>query len=398
MIPELRSIYNTNFSTEAYQKLLDWIAGQYQHRPPFPIGETPVFIPKSFESELLKACDSIVDLLVDPAFNVFSAGAIPEELQVPGEIGKPTFLQLDFGICMQENGKLKPQLIEIQGFPSLYFFQELLARAYRLHFDIPATFHALFSGYSHESYLEKLKTLILGDLPVENVVLLEVEPLKQATAIDFIAAHGQIGIPLVCISEVIKEGKKLFYKNGKGEKIPILRIFNRIIFDELVKRHDLSRQFNLTEEVDVQWAGHPNWFFKISKHTLPYLDSPYVPKSWFLTDWKNIEKEDLANYVLKPLYSFAGLGVKLNVQPSDLADIPDKHNYILQRKVQYAPVIVTPDEPAKFEIRMMFIWDDEAKRPTLINNLIRLSKGEMVGVRYNKGRSWVGGSVGFFER
>ena len=236
----------------------------------------------------------------------------------------------------------------------------------------------------------------MGDHDPEEVILLEVEPEKQVTGIDFIVAKARIGIETVCVSELKVEGKKVFYYRG-GRKIQVRRIFNRVIFDELIKRDDLKREFYFTQEHDVEYVGHPNWFFRISKHTLPLLDSPYVPKSYFLSDLEELPK-DLHNYVLKPLYSFAGTGVIININQHDLEAIKDPENYILQRKVEYAPVVETTSEPSKCEIRMLMLWEPGAARPRLVNNLARLSKGLMVGVRYNRDKDWVGGSVGFFER
>ena len=237
--------------------------------------------------------------------------------------------------------------------------------------------------------------MIVGDADPTETVLLEIEPHKQTTEIDFALASKKLGIATICISDIEVEGERLFYQLN-GERTRIRRIFNRVIFDELIKRDDLKRQFYFTQAADVEWVGHPHWFFRISKHTLPLLKSPYVPESRFLSDVKELPT-DLENYVLKPLYSFAGSGVIINLNRFDLESIDDRENYILQRKVQYAPVVQTPTQPAKIEIRMLMLWERGAARPEIVTNLIRLSKGEMVGVRYNKGRSWVGGSVGFFE-
>ncbi len=396
MIPELRRRFNEEqFSEAKHRAMVDWIAEQYGHRPPFPIAETPVFVPRDLHEHLLRACDDIIDVITAPDFHERSAGAIPAGQLVPNEHPIPHFLQLDFGIVLDESDRPFPQLIEAQGFPSLYFFQDILAQGYRRTYDIPADLHALFGGLTPEGYRQLLADIILDGHKPENVILLEVEPERQNTRIDFIVAEHALGIPTVCISKLHREGRQLFYERD-GRRIPVKRIFNRVIFDELLQRDDLPRQFNLTEDADVTWAGHPNWFFRISKHTLPLLRSPYVPESVFLSDLHGVPTE-LDRYVLKPLYSFAGSGVKINVQEDDLMGIGHPDNYILQRKVEYAPVIQTPDGGAKAEIRMMFLWRDGEARPRLVNNLIRLSKGEMVGVRFNKNKTWVGGSVGFFE-
>lgn len=396
MVSEIRKRYNETFTPARYQQFLDWITAQYDHRPPFKVSETPVFVGPSLKKKLFEACEQITDVLVRDDFKELSKHAVPYGQEVPGETDHTTFLQMDFGICRDEQGELTPQLIEVQGFPSLYFFQHLVAEGYQRHFDIPEGFSHLFNGFDANSYMETLRRIIIGDHHPENVVLLEVEPRKQVTEIDFAIGKKLLGMEYLCVSRLKKEGKDVYYINDKGKKIGVERIYNRVIFDELAKRHDLPREFYFHEAANVEWIGHPNWFFRISKHTLPLLDSPYVPKSFFLNELDEYP-EDLHNYVLKPLYSFAGTGVMININRFDLDAIADPENYILQRKVSYAPVVETPDEPAKCEIRMLMLWEKGAPRPVIVNNLARLSKGEMIGVRYNQGREWVGGSVGFFR-
>jgi hypothetical protein len=319
-----------------------------------------------------------------------------ESLKVPAEDEHPQFLQMDFGICLDENGDLHPQLIELQGFPSLYFFQILLSESYKKHFEIPEgmTTHPL--GETTEEYLEILKRMILGNEAPENVILLEVEPEKQNTAVDFFVTEHYLGIKVLCITKLKKEGRKLFYLNGDGQKIDVKRIYNRVIFDELDKRQDLQREFYFKDEVDVEWVGHPAWFFRISKYILPLFNSAYVPETFYLEDLKEYPK-DLENYVLKPLYSFAGAGIQLDVTIEKLDKIQDRENYILQKKVEYAPVIETPSEPAKCEIRMMMVWQKGEAEGKVVNNLVRLTKGRMVGVKFNKNKDWVGASVGYFS-
>ncbi|MCG8331024.1 MAG: hypothetical protein MI974_25245 [Chitinophagales bacterium] len=395
MITSLRQQFNSNFEDKNYQSLLNWVESQYNYRPPFRIAETPVFIPHKLKNQLIEACEEITDVIVRSDFKERSQGAVLAGQEVPNETEHTTFLQMDFGICKNANGELKPQLIEVQGFPSLYFFQDLIARGYKKHYNIDDKFTHLFGGLNSSSYIELLRNAIIGDHNPENVILLEIEPEKQVTAIDFIAAKHSIGIEPVCVSDLIVRGKDVFYEK-EGKEIRVERIFNRVIFDELIKRDDLQREFYFTHEHNVSYVGHPNWFFRISKHTLPLIDSQYVPKSYFLNEldeWPT----DLHNYVLKPLYSFAGTGVIININRHDLEGIKDPENYILQRKVEYAPVVTTPSEPSKCEIRMLMLWEKGAPRPVIVNNLARLSKGLMVGVRYNKNKDWVGGSVGFFE-
>ncbi|MBK6620033.1 MAG: hypothetical protein IPG32_03850 [Saprospirales bacterium] len=393
MIPALRRSYNDQFSLKKYEAMLDWIGRQHNHRAVFRIAETPVFIPNDIIEKAKEACDHVIDVILDPGFKNRTEGALVADKFVPNESAHTTFLQMDFGICEDGRGGYEPQMIELQGFPSLYCYQDLAARAYRKFFPIPEDFTHLFNGLTTESYIELLREIIVGDCPVEQVILLEVEPLKQVTQIDFWATRDLLGIPVVCITDLKVSGRSVYYEK-KGRKIPVRRIYNRVIFDELWQRTDLTREFFFPDDLDVEFVGHPNWFFRISKYTLPFLNSPYVPKTWFLDELPSIP-DNLSDYVLKPLFSFAGQGVIINPTRRDVESVASPEQFILQKKVRYAPVIETPNEPAKFEFRMMFLWKDNEPRPTLVNNLIRLSKADMVGVRYNVNKDWVGGSVGF---
>lgn len=396
MISELRQKYNQAFTQAKYQAFLDSITGTFQHRPPFRIAETPIFVPNQLKQRLQEACDEINAVICQPDFKALTQHAIKHpSLQVPGEDYHTRFLQMDFGICLDENGEPTPRLIEIQGFPSLYFFQDLLAQRFREHFHIPDRFSSHLSGKSSEAYIQMLREIIVGDNDPKEVVLLEVEPEKQATCIDFLGAAHHLGIKVLCISQLKKRGKNLYYLES-GREIPIRKIYNRVIFDELIQRNDIQREFSFRDEVNVEWVGHPNWFFRISKYTLPLLKSQYVPESLYL-DQLNGYPVDLENYVLKPLYSFAGSGVKLNINAQELDAIKDRENYILQRKVKYEPIICSPNEKVKCEIRMLLLWEQGQTRARIVNNLVRLSKGEMIGVKFNKDKDWVGASVGFFE-
>ena len=320
------------------------------------------------------------------------------DTKTPNEDENAKFIQLDFGICKDDEGNLVPKLIELQGFPSLYFFQDVVGKMYRKHFGdaIPETYTQHLNGMTNQEYLNVLQQEIVGDTDPKQVVLLEIEPEKQATAIDFYVTEKVLGIKVLCISKVIKRANELFYIDEEGKEIKILKIYNRIIFDELQQRSDLQREFDFLDEVDVTWIGHPNWFYRISKYTMPLLKGEFVPKSYYLNQLEEIP-EDLENYVLKPLYSFAGAGVEIHVTKAMIAAIDNKSGYLLQEKVAYAPIIETMDVPAKCEVRMMLLHNSKTNKTEIVSNLIRISKGEMVGVKYNKDKNWVGGTTGFFE-
>jgi len=397
MIPEARKFFNTNFSEEKYQAFLADITAQYNHRPPFRISESPVFVGNDLKLKIFEACDDIISVITAPGFKEETQRFIMPEFETPGESDHNLFLQFDFGICQLPDGTLSPKLIELQGFPTLYFYQDLVANMYRNHFDIPEYYSHLFGGLNSETYGQLMKEVIVGDEDPKNVILLEIEPDIQPTQIDFWCTSGALGIKTLCITDLKKSGRDLYYLDEQGKKIEVRRIYNRVIFDELIGRKDLKREFYFRDEVDVKWIGHPNWFFRVSKSTLPLLKGDYVPKTYVLGALDKIP-EDLQNYVLKPLYSFSGSGVVYNVTQANIDAIHDRNNFVLQEKVTYSPVIKSLDDNIKCEIRMILIWKDGKSRPFLVNNLARMSKGEMIGVKYNKDKTWVGGSVGFFEK
>ena len=398
MVPAIRKDYNKNFTKEKYEAFLNDLNGVHPGAIEFRVAETPVFVPKDFTKKMLNACESIVDIIADPKFKELTKNAIPNHLQVPGENYHSHFIAFDFGICINEAGEYEPQLIEMQGFPTLFGYEVLLDDVFQEHFHVPDNYSSYLGKYEKGSYLKLLKEIIVGNEKPENVILLEVFPHKQKTRIDFYCTQDYLGIKPVCLTELINEGRKLYYMNDR-KKTEIKRIYNRVIFDDLQQQSaEVQAKGNiLFEDLDVEWVPHPNWFYRISKYTLPFIHHPYVPTTYFLNEIKQMPA-DLENYVLKPLFSFAGQGVVIDVTPADIEKVKDPENWILQRKVKYADVIETPDIPAKAEIRIFYFWKDGEPRPVATNNLARLSKGKMIGVRYNKDKEWVGGSFCYFEK
>jgi hypothetical protein len=399
MVQDLRTAYNQFFTSEKYARFLEDLNSRFPGAIDFRVAETPVFVDRSFTQKLMDACETITDLIISPDFLDKTERAIPAEDRVPDETPFPEMIAFDFGICENDKGELEPQLIEMQGFPTLVGFQTYYPEVLQKHFPIPEGYSHYMGSYNKETFLQDLKDIILGGHPAEEVVLLEIKPHEQKTRIDFYCTREYTGIEIVCLTELIQEGRKLFYLHPRtGKKTRIARIYNRVIFDELhQKEKELGRLINLTEPLDVEWVPHPNWFFRISKFTLPLIHHPYVPATYYLDTLQSIPN-NLQQYVLKPLFSFAGQGVRIDVSKEDILSIKDPENWILQKKVRYADIIQTPDVPAKAEIRIIYLWKKGWSRPKPAINLARLSKGKMIGVRYNKDKEWVGGSVCFFER
>ena len=395
MEKSLREIFNKNFSPEKYNTYLQKIEALHPGSLEFRIAETPIFILKDFTKKMLDACEDIIDVITAPNFKQLTQRSIPKDLIVPGEDDHPQCLVFDFGICENKSGELEPQLIEMQGFPTLYAFQAFHSQLTHEYANAPANYSAYLNGYTKETYIALLKEIITGNHNPENVILLEIYPEQQKTRIDFYCTEKLLGIKTVCLTKLKAEDDKLFYDND-GKKTQVKRIYNRLIFDDLQQQQGLENIIDLTKKYEVEWVPHPNWFYRISKFTLPFIDNPYVPETFFLNEIT--QPVDLNNYVLKPLFSFAGMGVVIDVTQADIDAIKDPENWILQRKVNYASIIKTMDEPAKAEIRLFYFWKDDWARPVPVHNLARLSKGKMIGTRYNKDKTWVGGTVAFFEQ
>ena len=396
MVPDQRNTFNQNFTEQQYEHLLSELNKGFESAIDFRVAETPVFIDADCNAQMLETCNYIIDNITHPNFSAQTNAAIPPDKNVPNQTAHPHFLAFDFGICINEQNKIVPQLIEMQGFASLFGYQAHLDDAMRSAYEIPAPYTAYYSGLNKNTYLQKLQSVIVGNHDPKHVVLLEIKPHTQKTRIDFYCTAAYTSIAIVCITEIIKEGKTLFYNNSAGEKIEIKRIYNRIIFDELDQMPaDIKKAGRLLfENLNVEWAGHPNWFYRISKFTMPLLKHPYIPASYYVNQLESIP-QDLENYVLKPLFSFAGSGVIIDVTKKDIEDLPDPQNWMLQRKVNYAPIIITPTTPAKVEIRILYLWENGAARPFPAINIARLSKGKMIGVRYNQNETWVGGSIAY---
>jgi hypothetical protein len=393
---ELREQFNKNFTQEKYVEYLKQLDALHPGVIDFRVAETPVFVTKEFTQQMLDACEHIIDLIISPEFKKITKDSIPKDEEVPGENEYPECLSFDFGICETADGSIVPQLVEMQGFPSLFAFQIFLAEITATYANLPYNYSSYLNGYTKNSYIQLLQEIILNGHDKENVILLDIFPEQQKTKMDFYCTEDILGIKTVCVTKLIAEGDQLFYDNN-GTKTRIKRIYNRLIMDDLKQQENIGTVIDLTKSYDVEWITHPNWFYRVSKYTLPFLNRKYIPETFFLNEIKQL-KDGLENYVLKPLFSFAGMGIIIDVKQEDIDAIKDPWNWILQRKVKYADIIKTPDGPAKAEVRLFYFWKKGEKRPVAVHNLARLSKGMMIGTRYNKDKTWVGGTVAFFEQ
>lgn len=363
----------------------------------FRVAETPIFVDIDFKIKLLKACNEIIESINAPDFISKTDAAIPKGHQVPNENTHTDCLAIDFAISKNAEGVLEPKLIELQGFPSLFAYQSYLSGKYKKHFDVNKNFSPYFNGLNAMTYTEQMREFLIADAKAENTILLEVFPEKQKTKLDFEFTKASWGIEPVCITKIKQEGRDIYYEKD-GKKIGIERIYNRLIFDDLDRNFkDIKLGFDLKSEINASWVSHPNWFYRISKYCMPLLKSSAIPATKYLSDYTEWPS-DLENYVLKPLFSFAGAGVIIDLNKIDLERIKDPQNYILQEKINYEPCIKDINgDLIKAEIRMLYIWPRGQKRPKLMTNLARLSRGKMIGVAFNKDFDWVGGSSAFFE-
>ena len=395
MIPDARTRFNDNFTKEKYDHVMQDLLKYFGVLPGFRIAETPVFLPRYFKNRLIDASKDILKKMLQDDVQQHTFQSVPNNWKIQAKSNHPEFVVADFAITLDQNGYLHPMLIELQGFPSVNFFQFELDKVFRTNYIISVTFNPYFTILDGEKFFALLRRIILQDFRPEEVVLLELEPLKQTTYVDFVGAELILGIKSVCVSEIIKEGNQLFYILN-GQKQLIKRIFNRVISEDWAMRPELKASFSVSDDLDVSWAGNPEWFFKISKNSMPFIKSAYMPETKLLSDYSEFPK-DLENYVLKPLFSFSGSGVVFNVSLQDIENINDKESYILQKKVKYYPGLKSPSEPVKCEVRVMMLWPEDEPEPIFTTNLTRLSKGDMIGVKFNKDKDWVGGSLSYFE-
>lgn len=392
MMPSLRQRFNAGFTPEKYRDFLEGLDRACGTHVTFRNCETPCFLPRALVDRMVADGREIIEQLVgDAEYRRRSEAAIPAGFRVPGETEHPLFVQVDFGLVRNAQGEIEPKLVEIQGFPSLYAYQVAIAQQYQRAYGLDANLRFLPAGLDVEAYYALLRRAIVADQDPENVVLLEIDPFEQKTLPDFLLTAQVTGIRIVNTFDVIQKDKQLFYEQD-GRQIPIRRIYNRVIFDELA-RTGRPLPFRLADEIDVEWADHPSWFFRISKFSIPFLHHPSVPQTRFLSEIDPLPDHP-ERYVLKPLYSFAGRGVVIGPTRDDLAAIPseERRHYVLQERLEFEPVIETPCGPTKVEARIMFLWVDELQHGAI---LLRMGRGAMMNVSYNRDREWVGSSAAF---
>lgn len=401
MISELRQRFNAAFSPDKYARLRQSLEAGCGTPIAFRVSETPCFLPAALAEQLARYGQELAQQLASDAnYLARSEATIPPEFRVPSNApadARPLFVQADFGL--DEAGR--PRLVEIQGFPSLYAFQPFLADAYREAYGgflNDAGLRPLLGNLDRAGYERLLRRAIVGAHDPENVVLLEIRPETQKTLPDFVCTQKMLGVRSVCVTQVVRQGRRLFYSDERGRHVPIARIYNRVIVDELV-RTQTRPGWNWRGDVDVEWAGHPDWYFKISKFSLPYLAGhPSVPRTQFLHEVPSVPGDhELAGHVLKPLFSFAGRGVRVGPTRAEIQAIPpdERDQYILQERVHFAPTIETPRGPTKVEIRVMYVWPDDLAAPLPVTMLLRMGRGKIMGVDHNRDQEWVGASAGF---
>jgi hypothetical protein len=390
VIAKLRRRFNDAFTPERYRQFLSDLARRLGADIHFRVSETPCFLPRDLIDRLASTGIELVEqLMSNPEYRRASDATIPAAFNAPNEGQRPLWLQVDFGLVRRADGSVEPRLVELQAFASLYGFQRAFAAQYRESWELPGELGIFLGGLNDASYDALLAEAILRGHDPEQVVLLEIDPEGQKTRPDFVETERRWGVRAVDISSLRKDGRQLSYRRD-GRLVPIRRIYNRAIVDELVRRR-VSPSFDYRDDLDVEWAGHPNWYFRISKFSLPWLRHPSVPRTWFLDELPEAPA-DRENFVLKPLYSFAGAGIVFGPTDADIAAIPRerRHDYVLQERVRFTPLIETPHGPTQVEIRIMYVWLD---RLTPVLPLLRMGRGTMMGVDHNRNLEWVGASA-----
>ena len=402
MLQRFRTEFNRRqFTPERYAALLARLDERTRSKIEFRVCETPCFFEREVLAEMAEAGRVLTHQLIDnPEYMRASDDAIPEKYRVPNDNPKPSFMTADFGFVRGEDGKLHPKLVELQAFPSIFGYQDIVSEEYIRTYGLDRELDWRFGGLDGDGYWKLLGQTIVGDHDPENVVLTEVEPEMQKTRPDFRVYEDRLGITTVDIAKLKKEGSRLFYER-RGRWVPIERIYNRAIVDE-IERKQIKPTYDYRDDLQVEWAGQPNWYFRISKFSLPYLDHPTVPACVFLDEWFEGKRETVPEkrerLLLKPLYSFAGKGIQFAPSDSDLNAIPkgERHDYLLQERMTFEPVIETPFGATQAEVRILYVWPEEAGEMTPVTSLVRLGRGLMMGVDHNRNQQWVGGSAALF--
>ncbi len=400
MEPVFRRAFNASFPPDFHSEFMRRFEKRIGTTVSYRVAETPLFLPDGLRKYLARSATEIVQQISQPEAVAKMKKAIPAHLDAPGMDHLPNCVQVDFAIVRNAEGELEGRVVELQAFPSLYALMvvqtEVMCDMMKSMPGLDRKWSMYFDGSDRETFVARLRKAILAGEDPKNVVLLDIDPPNQKTYPDFLATKEFVGIDPVCPTTLIRDGRKLLRKVD-GKLVQVRRIYNRVVFDELEARK-IELPFRYTDELDISWCSHPNWYWTWSKYTLPSIDHPAVPKARYLSEITEIP-HDLENYVLKPLFSFAGSGVKIDPTIEDIKAIPEeqKPGWILQEKITYAPALEMPDGGGvKGEVRMMFLRAPDEPVPQLALNLVRLSRGKMLGVDQNKNFTWVGGSIGIW--
>ena len=427
MIEQLRREFLAGFHLQAYQELLVELERTCGTPIRFRVAETPVFFPSSLLENLAETGRELTErLLASQPYLAAAEQEIPPGYRVAGRSLHPNFMTADFALVRGRSGELEPRLVELQAFPSVFGYQAELAKGYRRAFGLDPNLEIFLSGLTEEGYWNLLRETIVGRHDPSEVVLTEVDPENQKTLPDFRVTAHRLGIAVVDITRLEAVGRRLAYRDASGRQVLIRRIYNRAIADEMMARQ-IRPGVDLEAEWDVEWAGHPNWYFRVSKFALPWLSGTVsggdvkahacVPPAAFLDDFLGgagylalqqagvplpelTQSETVFEHLLlKPLYSFAGKGIVFSPTLAELQSISPKERrqYLVQQRMQFEPTVETPAGRTQAEIRILYAWPEDGAMTAAIS-LVRLGRGRMMGVDHNRDLEWVGASAAFGVR
>lgn len=394
MRPDLQSEFNTRVTDQSYTALVTSLERRLGIPIEFRICEMPIIISSGFAQEMQQAAQQIIMESVSPENILRSKATLQSRYTVPRENDRPLFSVVDFAVTVDSDGRFVPKLIELQGFPSLFGYQWVLMSEFTKAYHLYGS--PFLSGLDEGAYRSLLTTSIFGECDPSEVALVEIDPESQKTRPDFLAMKELIGLQTINIRDITTQGRSMVFRDETGRLRPLRRIFNRAIIDELDEM-GVELGFSWNDDLDVEWAGHPNWYFRISKFLLPHLRHSAAPRSLLLTQVDQLQDsrvdEIIATSVLKPLYAFAGKGVNVHPTRSDVDAVPhdERSGWILQEKVHYAPCVPTPQGNNFVEIRIMLIWPETAEAPLPVITLARTGRGALMGARYNL-QPWTGSS------
>jgi len=308
----------------------------------FKATSSEVFLfPKELKSELIEAATGITNQLFSSRVLTLAESNITDNSNILDfrsykNLPEPYFMTID--LAYAPGGGTNFKLIEAQAFLSIsHMFFEHYSKLLDLNRDVFLNFEA----YQH--FLRKIQN--------NHSILLEDCPWEQKTAIDFHLLQKQASIEVLNFRGILGS-------HALKEKL----IYNRLIFADLTAQEFANAKISLSGLPNARWLHHPDWYYFVSKSSLPYITSPWAAQSFLVAD-KPLNFEPKSNaWVLKPLFDYGCSGVNLNPSRTDIENVDAPKEWLLQQKIELKHL---PGTELFGEIRVVLFNTDNGWEPVM---------------------------------